>query len=36
MYAETMPKIANYFNILNRSLYDYIYSQNEAAKKNDW
>lgn len=36
MYAETMPKIANYFNILNQSLYDYIYSQNEAAKKNDW
>ena len=35
-YKDTMPKIANYINTLNQSLHDYIYNQNETAKKNDW
>lgn len=35
-YKDTMPKIANYINTLQKSLYDYIYNQNETAKNNDW
>lgn len=36
MYKDTMPKIANYFNALQKSLNDYIYNKNETARNNEW
>lgn len=36
MYKDHLPKIPLYFNNLNKSLYDYLYNQNETAKSNDW
>jgi hypothetical protein len=35
-YKDTMPKISQYFNVLQKSLYDYIYNQNATAKQNEW
>ncbi len=35
-YKDTMPKIARYINTLNKSLYDYIYNQNDTSKNNNW
>ncbi len=36
MYAENVKQITAFFDELSKSLYDYIYNQNETAKSNDW
>lgn len=35
-YKDTMPKIANHINTLQKSLYDYIHNKNDTAKQNNW
>ena len=36
IYKKHLHKIPEYFDDLNKSLYDYIYNQNQTAKQNDW